>query len=135
MTLSLPPVALLTAFRSSDVYVGVRKGLILSSVLDAQGVGISHKTAPQASLKAASTLEPAWELLPEKTVFFTGVDPGGDSGEFALSWPTRESFLSDPTMSVFLMRYRQTPSDVEVNLQPILPLPEATLGEGVVILC
>ncbi len=71
-----PIIALLTDFGSSDAYVGIMKGVILSRAPQARIVDVSHEIKPQATLEAAFLLQSAWHYFPTTTVFVCVVDPG-----------------------------------------------------------
>jgi S-adenosylmethionine hydrolase len=67
---------LLTDFGSSDAYVGVMKGVILSQAPQTRLVDLSHEVEPQATLEAAFLLQTAWRYFPATAVFVCVVDPG-----------------------------------------------------------
>jgi S-adenosylmethionine hydrolase len=71
-----PPIALLTDFGSSDVYVGIMKGVILTRCHDACLIDLTHGVPPQDVFAGALHLASAVPYYPEHTIFLAVVDPG-----------------------------------------------------------
>jgi len=69
-------IALLTDFGTSDSYVGVMKGVILSISPDARIVDITHHITPQNIDEAAYILWSCYRFFPQGTIFVSIVDPG-----------------------------------------------------------
>lgn len=69
-------IALLTDFGTSDIYVGVMKGVIASINPNAQLIDLTHRIEPQNVRQAALSLMNAYRYFPPGTVFLTVVDPG-----------------------------------------------------------
>lgn len=69
-------IALLTDFGTTDIYVGVMKGVILSIDPQAQILDITHNIQPQNVRQAAFALLNCYRYFPEGTVFLTVIDPG-----------------------------------------------------------
>lgn len=69
-------IALLTDFGTTDIYIGVMKGVILSIDPQAQIVDITHSIQPQNVRQAAFALLNSYRYFPEGTVFLAIVDPG-----------------------------------------------------------
>lgn len=69
-------ITLLTDFGLKDEYVGVLKGVILSTAPAAMIVDISHGIDPQDIVSAAHALKAAYAYFPEKTIHVAVVDPG-----------------------------------------------------------
>ncbi len=70
------PIVLLTDFGWKDHYVGVVKGVILTSHPDARIIDLSHDIDPQDIASAHILLKNAYPYFPRKTVFVAVVDPG-----------------------------------------------------------
>lgn len=73
---SRPVVAWLTDFGLADPFVGIMKGVVLSSCPDANVVDVTHGIAPQAIAEGAFWLERSHLWFPPGTVFVAVVDPG-----------------------------------------------------------
>lgn len=69
-------ITLLTDFGLTDEYVGVLKGVILSTAPGVTIVDISHGIDPQDIIGAAHTLKAAYPYFPENTIHVAVVDPG-----------------------------------------------------------
>lgn len=69
-------ITLLTDFGLKDEYVGVLKGVILSTAPDVTLVDISHGIDPQDIVGAALALKSAYAYFPENTIHVAVVDPG-----------------------------------------------------------
>ena len=71
-----PIVTLTTDFGTSDGYVGVMKGVILSIAPHVCLIDITHAIPPQNVVQAAFTLFNAAPFFPDGTVHLVVVDPG-----------------------------------------------------------
>ena len=71
-----PVVALLTDFGTTDVYVGVMKGVVLGICPEAALVDVTHALAAQDIHHGAQALAAAYPHFPLGTVFVVVVDPG-----------------------------------------------------------
>ncbi len=69
-------ITLTTDFGTSDVYVGVMKGVILSINPDAEIIDITHSVSPQDIYEAAFTIRAAYRYFPKDTIHVVVVDPG-----------------------------------------------------------
>lgn len=69
-------ITLLTDFGLKDEYVGVLKGVILSTAPKATIVDITHGIDPQDIMGAAHALKAAYAYFPENTIHVSVVDPG-----------------------------------------------------------
>ena len=69
-------ITLTTDFGTSDVYVGVMKGVILSVNPDVKIIDITHSVSPQDIYEAAFTIRAAYRYFPENTIHVVVVDPG-----------------------------------------------------------
>ncbi|HTF56316.1 MAG TPA: SAM-dependent chlorinase/fluorinase [Planctomycetota bacterium] len=91
----VPCIALLTDFGTSDPYVGIMKGVILSINPDARIVDISHNILPQSILEGAICLKSAVPHFPEGTLFVGVVDPGvGTRRKILYGESKRDRFLA-----------------------------------------
>jgi len=71
-----PVIALMTDFGTTDIYVGVMKGVIQNICPQAQIIDVTHAIAPQNIQHGAFTLLNAYRYFPPGTIFVTVVDPG-----------------------------------------------------------
>lgn len=69
-------ITLTTDFGTSDVYVGVMKGVILSINPDVEIIDITHSVSPQDIYEAAFTIRAAYRYFPKDTIHVVVVDPG-----------------------------------------------------------
>lgn len=69
-------IALLTDFGTTDVYVGVMKGVMLDICPAARLVDLTHAVQPQNIRQGAFVLLNAYHYFPAGTVFLAVVDPG-----------------------------------------------------------
>lgn len=77
-------VTLLTDFGHLDAYVGVMKGVILSSRPELCCVDLTHEIPPQDVRGASWQLAQAWRFFPRGTVHLAVVDPGVGSSRAIL---------------------------------------------------
>jgi len=68
-------IALLTDFGTSDIYVGVMKGVMKTICPDATFIDISHEVQRQSIHDGALMLRNAYAYFPEGTVFLVVIDP------------------------------------------------------------
>jgi S-adenosylmethionine hydrolase len=71
-----PTIALLTDFGTTDIYVGVMKGVIRKICAQADIIDISHTIQPQDICHGAFALLNAYRYFPTRTIFVAVVDPG-----------------------------------------------------------
>ncbi len=76
----MPVITLLTDFGTSDEYIGVMKGAILSVNPEAVLVDITHRIDPQDLIQGAYTIKAFYPYFPPGTVHLSVVDPGVGSG-------------------------------------------------------
>ena len=77
-------ITLTTDFGTSDTYVGVMKGVILSINPNAQIVDLTHAIPPQDIYEAAFSIEAARSYFPQGTIHVIVVDPGVGSDRQAI---------------------------------------------------
>lgn len=78
-------ISLLTDFGTSDPFVGVMTGVLLSRFAGARIVDLCHGIRPQAIAEAAFWLERCYRWFPPGTVHLAVVDPGVGSERRALA--------------------------------------------------
>ena len=100
MEKSLPIITLTTDFGTSDVYVGVMKGVILNINPDAQIVDITHAISPQNIHEAAFTINSAYRYFPKDTIHVIVVDPGVGSERQAIVCQIDSTFFVSPNNGV-----------------------------------
>lgn len=100
MDKSSPIITLTTDFGTSDVYVGVMKGVILNINPDAQVVDITHAISPQNIHEAAFTINSAYRYFPKDTIHVIVVDPGVGSERQAIVCQIDSTFFVCPNNGV-----------------------------------
>ncbi len=95
-----PIITLTTDFGTSDVYVGVMKGVILNINPDAQIVDITHDIPPQDIHEAAFTIHAAQRYFPKGTIHIIVVDPGVGSNRQTIVCHTDNAFFVCPNNGV-----------------------------------
>ncbi len=93
-------ITLTTDFGTSDVYVGVMKGVILNINPNAQIVDITHAISPQNIDAAAFTINAAYQYFPKGTIHVIVVDPGVGSDRQAIVCKTDSAFFVCPNNGV-----------------------------------
>ncbi len=71
-----PMITLTTDYGTSDVFVAVMKGVILSINPEANIVDITHEVLPHDILDGALAIGKPTNIFPPKTVHVVVVDPG-----------------------------------------------------------
>ena len=89
-------ITLMTDFETSDHYVGVMKGVILSVNPQAQVVDITHTIPPQDVYGAAFLIDSAYRYFPTGTIHLIVVDPGVGSERKAIVCQTRTAYFVCP---------------------------------------
>jgi S-adenosylmethionine hydrolase len=89
-------IALLTDFGTTDYFVGVMKGVILSINDKAHIIDITHEIPPQDIRSAGFTLNACYRYFPAKTIFVAVVDPGVGSDRRAILVETPEYYFIAP---------------------------------------
>ncbi len=100
--MSKPPpfITLTTDFGTSDIYVGVMKGVILNINPNVQIVDITHAISPQDIHEAAFTINSAYRFFPKGTIHVVIVDPGVGSDRQAMVCKTDDGFFVCPNNGV-----------------------------------
>ena len=97
-----PPriITLTTDFGTSDAYVGIMKGVILSINPNAQIVDLTHAIPPQDIYEAAFSTYAAHSYFPKGTIHIIVVDPGVGSDRQAIVSRTDNAFFVCPDNGV-----------------------------------
>ena len=97
-----PPriITLTTDFGTSDAYVGIMKGVILSINPNAQIVDLTHAIPPQDIYEAAFSIYAAHSYFPKGTIHIIVVDPGVGSDRQAIVSRTNDAFFICPDNGV-----------------------------------
>jgi hypothetical protein len=93
-------IALLTDFGTSDAYVGIMKGVILSRCPTVQIIDLTHEVAPQNIRQAAYLLGTAYQHFPAQTIFVVVVDPGVGTQRQAVAVRTTHGIFVAPDNGV-----------------------------------
>ena len=94
-------ITLTTDFGTSDEYVGVMKGVILSIVPDAQLVDLTHDVPAQDIRRASFALCAAFPFFPPGTVHLAVVDPGVGTDRRPIAVSTPSATLVGPDNGLF----------------------------------
>ena len=97
-----PPriITLTTDFGTSDAYVGIMKGVILSINPNVQVVDLTHAIPPQDIYEAAFSMYAAHSYFPKGTIHIIVVDPGVGSDRQAIVSRTDNAFFVCPDNGV-----------------------------------
>jgi S-adenosylmethionine hydrolase len=95
-----PIITLITDFGTADGYVGELKGVLLSTVPDAELVDITHDISPQDVERARLTVARIWRRFPSGSIHLIVVDPGVGSTRAALAVGSDGRFLVGPDNGV-----------------------------------
>lgn len=93
-------IALLTDFGTSDNFIGVMKGVILSINPRLNLVDISHNIRPQDISSAAFLLKSSYRYFPKRTIFLVVVDPGVGSKRSPIIIRSKNYFFVGPDNGV-----------------------------------
>ena len=93
-------ITLTTDFGTSDTYVGIMKGVILSINPKAQIVDLTHAIPPQDIYEAAFSIYAAHSYFPKGTIHIIVVDPGVGSDRQAIVSRTDDAFFVCPDNGV-----------------------------------
>lgn len=80
-----PVIALMTDFGTSDIYVGVMKGVITSICPEANIVDLTHEISPQSVTMGAWALKNGHRYFPSGTIFVAVVDPDVGSERYPVA--------------------------------------------------
>jgi len=96
-----PIITLLTDFGTSDPFVGVMKGVLLSICPQARLVDLSHEVPPQSVMAGAYLLKTSIYYFPKGTVHLAVVDPGVGSSRKAVALRSKGHFFVGPDNGLF----------------------------------
>jgi len=113
-------IALLTDFGTSDVFVGVMKGVILARAPRARVVDLTHEIPPGDVPAAALRLWQAAPHMPRGTIFLAVVDPGVGSSRRGVAAVTPSFACVGPDNGIFSWLLARQPRvrAVEIALSP-----------------
>ncbi|MBI4463843.1 MAG: SAM-dependent chlorinase/fluorinase [Acidobacteria bacterium] len=109
LELSRSIVTLTTDFGTSDYYVGVMKGVILSVNPDAEIVDICHDIRAYDVLEGALAIAQAYSYFPLGAIHLVVVDPGVGSARRPLLVGTSKHFFIAPDNGVLSLIYAREP--------------------------
>lgn len=95
-----PIITLTTDFGTSDIYVGVMKGVILGINRNVQVIDITHDVSHQNIHEAAFTINAAYRYFPKGTIHVIVVDPGVGSDRQPIMCVTDRAFFVCPNNGV-----------------------------------
>ncbi len=127
-----PLITLLTDFGTSDYFVSVMKGVILSINPDARLVDITHEILPQDIEAAAFTVLVAHSSFPSGTIHVSVVDPGVGSVRRAILVETGGQFFVGPDNGIFSYVFECGPQAriFEVTNRKYFSLPVSSTFHG-----
>jgi hypothetical protein len=94
-------VALLTDFGTTDIYVGVMKGVMKSIDDTISTIDITHEILPQSIEQGSFALNNSYRYFPSGTVFLVVVDPGVGSSRYPIAIQAGGYFFVGPDNGVF----------------------------------
>ena len=100
-------ITLLTDFGTSDEYVGLMKGVILSINPSAVIVDITHQIDSQDIVQAAFAIYSSYEYFPDGTVHLVVVDPGVGSERSLLAFEMKKQFFVAPDNGVLSLLFNE----------------------------
>ncbi|MBM3239330.1 SAM-dependent chlorinase/fluorinase [Candidatus Poribacteria bacterium] len=89
-------ITLTTDFGTTDIFVGVMKGVILSINPDAKIIDITHDIEPQDIYAGAFLLNSAYSYFPPGTIHVGVIDPGVGSVRRAIAVATEQYYFVAP---------------------------------------
>lgn len=109
-------ITLTTDFSTSDAYVGMMKGRILSIAPDVTIIDLAHDIGPHDVFQAAFVIAGAYHYFPPNTVHMAVVDPGVGSSRRRLALRCKDYILVGPDNGVFsyVIRKEGTCESVEI---------------------
>lgn len=110
-------ITLITDFGTSDAYVGMMKGVILSINPSATIIDINHHVDPQDVCQAAYLIKSAYHYFPKGTVHVVVVDPGVGSGRAIIAFEIKGHIFMSPDNGVLtpVMAVGQAESIVRIE--------------------
>lgn len=114
--MSPSPIALISDFGLTDVYVGVMKGAIAQISANIRVIDLSHQIPPQNCLAARFCLLNAYTYFPGGTVFVAVIDPGVGSDRRGVAIQCDFGYLVGPDNGIFSGILAQSPAIAAVSL-------------------
>ncbi len=108
-------ITLTTDFGTSDIYVGVMKGVILNINPNVKVVDITHDVTQQNIHEAAFTINAAYRYFPKGTIHVIVVDPGVGSDRQAIVCETENAFFVCPNNGVLTYLLQNIETDVNYH--------------------
>ncbi len=112
-------ITLTTDFGTSDNYVGVMKGVILTINPEASIVDISHHASPQNILEGAFVLGTAVKYFPQGTIHVGVVDPGVGSSRNALVLSGPHGHFVGPDNGIFSLALGPNSEEMASSLRSV----------------
>lgn len=112
-------ITLTTDFGTSDVYVGVMKGVILNINPDVQVVDLTHAIPPHDIHQAALSIFSAYRFFPLDTIHVIVVDPGVGSNRQAIVCQTDNAFFVCPNNGVLSYLLHKTETEDVCNANAV----------------
>jgi len=110
-------ITLLTDFGTTDEYVGVMKGVILSFNPLAAIVDVTHHIEPQNIMQAAYTLQAAYPFFPKGSVHVAVVDPGVGSDRSILALKKQGHIFLAPNNGVLTILMQNDTADALFSVE------------------
>ena len=123
-------ITLTTDFGSSDAYVAIMKGVILSINPEANIIDITHSIEPQNVAQAAFVLNIAYRYFPKQTVHIAIVDSGVGSERQGIILKTVSALFVAPDNGIFSYIINELPPDGSCSTEARPPLGEVKLKKG-----
>ena len=116
-----PPriITLTTDFGTSDAYVGVMKGVILSINPNLQIVDLTHAIPPQDIYEAAFSIYAAHRYFPKGTIHIIVVDPGVGSDRQAIVSRIGDAFFVCPDNGVLSYLLQNVENEDEQSIDSV----------------
>jgi len=89
-------ITLTTDFGTTDIFVGVMKGVILNINPEAKIIDITHDIKPQDVCSGAFLLNSAYRYFPAGTIHMAVIDPGVGSARRAIAVETERYYFVAP---------------------------------------
>ena len=124
-----PIITLTTDFGSSDAYVAIMKGVILSVNPEANIVDITHSIEPQDIAQGAFILSLCYRYFPKQTIYMAIVDPGVGSERQGIIVKTSSALFVAPDNGIlsYIIESNQQ-SAISIESPSISPINQATTG-------
>lgn len=112
-------ITLTTDFGTSDAYVGIMKGVILSINPKAQIVDLTHAVPPQDIYEAAFSIYSAHRYFRKGTIHIIVVDPGVGSDRRAIACQTENACFVCPDNGVLSYLLQSIENEMEHSVDTV----------------